>query len=67
MADHWRWLGEGGRLAAARQAQAAQWLVEGLREGFGRDGLRRAGPLVLPPGQSPFRALARLASGLRHR
>ncbi|HKW53856.1 MAG TPA: methylmalonyl Co-A mutase-associated GTPase MeaB, partial [Stellaceae bacterium] len=41
IAEHRRWLGEGGRLAQARQAQAAHWLVEGVREAFGRDGLAR--------------------------
>lgn len=65
IADHRRWLGEGGRLAQARQAQAAHWLVEGVREAFGRDGLARLGPLAAAPGESPFRAAARLAGLLR--
>jgi LAO/AO transport system kinase len=65
IADHRRWLGEGGRLAEARQAQAAHWLVEGVREAFGRDGLARIGALATAPGESPFRAAARLASLLR--
>jgi len=63
--DHRRWLGEGGRLAEARQAQAAHWLVEGVRETFGRDGLARVGTLAAAPGESPFRAAARLAGLLR--
>ena len=63
--DHRRWLGEGGRLAEARQAQAANWLVEGVRETFGRDGLARVGTLAAAPGESPFRAAARLAGLLR--
>jgi LAO/AO transport system kinase len=63
--QHWHALGDGGRLAQARRAQAAHWLVEGVREGFGRDGLRRAGAPVLRPGESPFRAMARIASELR--
>ncbi len=62
VADHWRWLAERNRLFAARHAQAQHWLEEGLRENFGRDGLRRAGPLVLASGESPFRALQRLAT-----
>jgi LAO/AO transport system kinase len=62
---HWRWLGEGDRLIEARQAQAAQWLEDGVRESFGRDGLRRAGAPVLGPSASPFRALVRIASALR--
>lgn len=65
IADHHRWLGEGGRLAQARQAQAAHWLVEGVREAFGRDGLARVGALTAAPGESPFRAAARLAGLLR--
>jgi LAO/AO transport system kinase len=65
IADHRRWLGEGGRLAEARQAQAAHWLVEGVREAFGRDGLARIGALAAASGESPFRAAARLASLLR--
>ncbi len=66
MADHHRrWLGEGDRLGQARQAQAAHWLVEGVREAFGREGLSRAAALKLAPGESPFRAAARLATTLR--
>jgi len=65
VARHWHWLGDGDRLARARSAQAAYWLIEGVREAFGRDGLRRVGALTLPPGASPFRAAADLASKLR--
>jgi LAO/AO transport system kinase len=65
IAAHQRWLAEGDRLPTARAAQAAQWLVDDLREAFGRDGLRRAGPPALAAGESPFRALARIAAGLR--
>ncbi|HEX9490333.1 MAG TPA: methylmalonyl Co-A mutase-associated GTPase MeaB [Stellaceae bacterium] len=65
IAGHRRWLGEGDRLAYVRQAQAAHWLVEGVREAFGREGLSRAAPLELAPGESPFRAVARLATMLR--
>jgi len=65
IAQHWRWLAEGDRLVTSRADHAAQWLVEDLRETFGRDGLRRVGPLMLAAGESPFRALARIAAGLR--
>jgi LAO/AO transport system kinase len=62
---HWRWLGDGQRLEQARRAQAAHWLIEGVREAFGREGLSRVGTLTLPPGISPFRAAADLAAKLR--
>jgi LAO/AO transport system kinase len=65
IAEHRRWLGEGRRLAEARQAQAAHWLVGGVRETFGRDGLSRLGAVALAAGESPFRAAARLAALLR--
>ena len=61
---HWRWLGESDRLAEARRVQAAHWLVEGVREAFGRDGFRRAGAPALLPDESPFRAMARIAAAL---
>jgi LAO/AO transport system kinase len=65
IADHWLWLGEGDRRARAREAQARHWLVEGVREAFGRDGLARAGEIALAPSSSPFRAMALLAARLR--
>jgi LAO/AO transport system kinase len=65
IAGHWRWLAEGDRLALARAAQAAHWLVEGVREAFGREGLSRAGALSLEADASPFRAAARIAARLR--
>jgi LAO/AO transport system kinase len=65
IADHWRWLSERDRLGRARAGQAAQWLVDGVRESFGRDGLKRAGKLAAEPGESPFRAAARIAAALR--
>lgn len=62
---HAAWLAAGGRLARAREAQAAQWLTEAVRERFGREGLRRAGPdLALPPGEPPFGRMAALAARL---
>jgi len=65
IAEHWRWLGGDERLVQMRQSQAAQWLADGLKEAFGREGLRRAGDIVLGSGESPFRALAKTASRLR--
>ena len=59
---HWRFLAP--RLAATRAAQARHWLVEGVRESWGREGLKRAGEPALAPGESPFRALARLGRTL---
>jgi LAO/AO transport system kinase len=55
----------GARLQPVRQAQARHWLNEGLREAFGREGLRRIGEPALALGESPFRVLARLAARLR--
>lgn len=61
---HWTFLGREDRLAAARHRQSEQWLVEAVRERFGREGLRRAGTLALPEGASPFRRLADLVDRL---
>lgn len=57
-------LAEGGRLALARHAQAELWLVEAIRERFGRHGLARAGDLSLRPGVSPFARIAELSRRL---
>jgi LAO/AO transport system kinase len=57
-------LGPGG-LAAARERQAGEWLVEAIRERFGREGLRRTGAASLPAGTSPFRELDRLSRALQ--
>jgi LAO/AO transport system kinase len=65
VAAHWGWLGEAGRLARTRRAQAAHWLEEGVREAFGREGLSRAGAVALAPDASPFRVAADLAARLR--
>ena len=56
-------LNSDGRLARQRHAQAEDWLEDAVRERFGREGLKRAGPLTLPPGQPPF---GRLHEILRH-
>ena len=65
IAQHWQWLGAKDRLVVARRVQAQLWLADGLREAFGRDGLKRAGDVALGAKESPFRALARVASALR--
>jgi LAO/AO transport system kinase len=65
VARHWRWLAEGDRLSRMRQDQATYWLVEGVREAFGREGLSRAGALTAQPEDSPFRAAAEIAAKLR--
>ena len=61
---HAAYLAQDGRLAAARQAQAGQWLVDSVRERFGREGIRRAGDLSLRAGETPFRRLADVAGRL---
>jgi LAO/AO transport system kinase len=61
---HAGYLTGSGKLAEARQAQAALWLVESVRERFGREGVKRAGDLTLLPGQSPFQRLAEVAGRL---
>jgi LAO/AO transport system kinase len=61
---HVAFLKEGERLAAIRKEQAALWLVESVRERFGRDGLRRAGHLGLEGEDSPFRRLAEVSRRL---
>lgn len=61
---HAAYLAGDGRLALARRAQAGQWLVEAVRERFGREGIRRAGDLTLRAGETPFRRLAEVAGRL---
>jgi LAO/AO transport system kinase len=69
MADHAAFLGREGRLESRREAQAATWLRDALRDEFGRHGLARAEDwldgLAAPPGESPFRRLRELARDLR--
>jgi LAO/AO transport system kinase len=57
-------LAVGRRGDVQRAAQAGQWLVEAVRQRFGRDGLRRAGDLRLSPGESPFHRLQQVAARL---
>jgi LAO/AO transport system kinase len=58
LADRSRFLAEAGRLDSQRQMQAGDWLADAVRERFGREGMKRAGRLVLAPGESPFGRLA---------
>ena len=53
-----------GRLTARRHAQAEGWLLDAVRDRFGREGVRRAGDLTLAPGTSPFGRLAEIAERL---
>ncbi len=62
--EHAAFLDQDERLAHARLAQAEQWLIEAVRERFGREGLKRAGELRLRPDESPFRRLAEVAAAL---
>ncbi len=55
---HAAYLRDSGRLAANRKDQAAQWLVDSVRERYGLDGIRRAGCLGLDGADSPFRRFA---------
>ncbi len=60
----WQWLAGEERLRNQRRRQAQGWLVDGLRQRFGRRGLERAGEIALAPGESPFARLADLAKAL---
>jgi LAO/AO transport system kinase len=62
--DHAAFLAEHDRLTRTRHAQAEQWLIEAVRERWGREGVRRAGDLSLPPGTSPFSRLSDLVARL---
>lgn len=53
-----------GRLASQRRGQAENWLAEAVRERFGREGLKHAGPLGLEEGESPFDRLAAVTGRL---
>ena len=65
LARRWAWLAEAGRLPRQRQAQARQWVVEGIRQRFGGEGLKRAGDIALQSGESPFARLSDIARWLR--
>jgi LAO/AO transport system kinase len=51
-------------LAEARRAQATEWLEEFIRERFGREGLKKAGPVTLEAAETPFTRLAEVSSAL---
>ena len=57
-----------GRLAVARHRQSEGWIVESLRDRFGRDGIARLGrlglDLALAPGAQPFQRLRELGVSL---
>jgi LAO/AO transport system kinase len=54
-------LRQSGQLDSLRQRQASGWLVDQVRERFGREGVRRAGYLGLERGESPFRRLSEVS------
>ena len=57
-----------GRLGVARHRQSEGWLVQSLRDRFGRDGIARLGrlglDLALAPGMQPFQRLRELGAAL---
>ncbi|MDI1285234.1 MAG: ATP/GTP-binding protein [Reyranella sp.] len=65
---HRQYLAADGRLAIARHRQGEGWIVESLRELFGRNGIARLGglglDLALAPGGQPFERLRVLSRAL---
>ncbi len=61
---HAAYLARDNRRELARHVQAELWLVEAIRERFGRQGLARAGDLSLRPGASPFARIAEISRRL---
>jgi LAO/AO transport system kinase len=65
---HRRHLAADGRLAIARHRQGEGWIVESLRELYGRNGIARLGhlglDLALAPGSQPFERLRVLSRAL---
>jgi LAO/AO transport system kinase len=63
---HKAWLEDDGRLAVQRHRQSEGWIVESLRDRFGRDGLARLARRGLDPslaaGAQPFQRLRELGS-----
>lgn len=61
-------LARDGRLAVARHRQGESWVVQSLRERFGRDGIARLGrlgkDLALSPGAQPFQRVRELGAFL---
>jgi LAO/AO transport system kinase len=65
---HRDFLAAEGRLGLARHRQSEGWLVQSLRDRFGRDGIARLGRLgldpALAPGMQPFQRLRELGVAL---
>jgi LAO/AO transport system kinase len=65
---HREYLAGDGRLAVARHRQGEGWVVQSLRDRFGRDGIARLGRLgldfALAPGAQPFQRLRELGTVL---
>lgn len=66
--SHRAYMAEDGRLVVARHRQSEGWVVESLRDRFGRDGIARLGrlgfDLALAPGGQPFQRLRELGAAL---
>lgn len=66
--SHRAYMAEDGRLVVARHRQSEGWVVESLRDRFGRDGIARLGrlgfDLALAPGAQPFQRLRELGAAL---
>ncbi len=66
--SHRAYMAEDGRLVVARHRQSEGWVVESLRDRFGRDGIARLGrlgfDLALAPGVQPFQRLRELGAAL---
>ena len=65
---HRDFLAAEGRLEVARHRQSEGWLVQSLRDRFGREGIARLGrlglDLALAPGMQPFQRLSELGVAL---
>lgn len=61
---HAHWLTDSGELSRHRLARDETWLGAVVRERYGAEGLGRAGPLKLEPGDSPFGRLAEVLMSL---
>jgi LAO/AO transport system kinase len=65
---HRTYLSADNRLVIARHRQSEGWVVESLRDRFGREGIARLGrlgfDLGLPPGAQPFQRLRELGTVL---
>jgi LAO/AO transport system kinase len=60
----WVWLGREDRLTGQRRRQAEAWLLDSLRQRFGRRGVEKAGVVGLGSGESPFARLAEISRSL---